>query len=515
MTKKLCIILALTLIILSFSSCGDRQGTVTTVNLSTLSDSYTITDSGTYDFSGKLTEGKIKVEADSDVTIILSGVEITNTDDEAIKIENDGKTEIRIADGSDNVLTGGGDAAINAKSSIKFTGGGFLSIVGSTKHGIECDTDITITGGNIKINSYEHGIKSESKIKVLGGNLDIYSETGKGIKAEKEFLAEDGSVTITTPQNEGLESKGALTINGGRFDITAGEDGINAGTSDSATTTDEPVVSDNSNAIPNGGEGTGAIPPEGAQPEIIRPEGGFPMVGEGEQNNNGDEPSDNRPQRGKRPVMKGEITGEAEFDVPPEPVWSEPGLPMRQKGQGGFGRVNEDSVITINGGYIRISCLGDGIDSNGSLSINGGTVIIDGPNNSGNGPLDSDGEMIINGATVLTASAKGMTQMPRSMTQGIITQNFETALKEGQEIVIMNTDKKIIAEHTVGKVCEMLIYTSPDVKMGSPYTIYVDGEEAATVTASTSIGSVGGRGGMKPDGRIPMPKGEKAEITNE
>lgn len=420
---------------------ADFNETTTFVNLGN-AEEYEITKSGTYILTGTLTGGKVEVEAEGDVTLILSDVEIVNTDDEAIKIENSGITTIKTADGTQNTLTGGGDAAINAKSNIILNGSGTLNINGTQKHGIECDGDITINGGIININSYEHGINSEAVITILGGDIDITAKTGKGIKAEKKFLSENGNVKIKSIENEGIESKGSLTINGGNFDILACDDGINAGTSGS-TSTDATT-------------------------------------------------------KGEMPVNP------ADFEVPEGATTSGRGIPFEhEKGQGGkgagfgtggMGRVNADSVITINGGTVNINCAGDGIDSNGSLTINGGTITIDGPENSKNGPLDSDGEMLINGATVMTVSARSMTQMPRSMTQGILNVNFETPLSRGDEIVLMNSDKKIIAEHKVGRICEILLYTSPEISDDEQYTVYVNGDEFAVITPQRSIhGGFGGK----------------------
>lgn len=516
--KKTFLTLLLTTALFLVTACSgktDFNEEITFIRFTDSSSKYTITEGGTYHFSGVLNEEKISVEANQDVTLILSGVEITNSNDEAIKIENTGTTVIRTADGTNNTITSGGDSAINAKSSIIIEGDGTLNINGTKMHGIESDADITVNSGNINIDSYEHGMKSESKISILGGTIDIHSQTGKGIKAEKEFLGENGNVTIVTDENEGLESKGALTINGGKYNITAGEDGINAGTSDSttSTTTAEEAAQnmpENENAIPQGGESTGAVPPEGAQPDRFRPEEGFPMDGEGEQKDIGEMPH-NKPVRGERPVMDAELLEEPRFDIPPDVTYSGTGLPMGGRGdRGGFGRVNEDSVLTINGGYIKINCLGDGIDSNGSLTINGGTIIIDGPENSGNGPLDSDGEMLINGATVLTASSRGMTQMPRSMTQGIISYTFVSPLSAGDEITIMDSEQKIIIEHKIERICEMLVFTSPDISADEEYTIYVNGKEHTNVGAVKSLQNEfpSMRGGKHPFEFPPEPTAE-------
>jgi len=520
-------------IILCFTACTaqtDFEGKTTFVNLNSSSGNYTITDGGVYSFSGKLTGGKIKVEASDNVTLLLSGVEIENAEDEAIKIDSTAITTIKVSDNSNNVVSGGTDAAINAKSDIIIEGGGNITINGTKKHGIECDGNITVKSGNITVNSYEHGIKSASVIRITDGNITINSETGKGIKAEKEYIGENGNIIINTPQNEGLESKGALTINGGNYDITAGEDGINAGT---AETTDENTVTDgqssssdvqitsdqtssdsispegesaknNLNATPSENESTGADSSEDAQPDIPRPEGMFPTGGKGERTMNGEFPREKGEfQKGDRPM-------------PPTDDYIFPRNDNRGSMHGGFGNVNADSVITINGGNIKINCLGDGIDSNGSLTINGGTIVIDGPENSENGPLDSDGEMIINGGSVLTSSSRGMTQLPRSMTQGIITVNFQSRLETGDIITISDENGNTVVEHTVGRICEAFMFTSHDIKYETEYTVSVNGEIFTTVSSGVNhMFGFGGRGSMKENEVLPSRQDSKMTSEQE
>ena len=208
--KKTILLFLLSLMIIPIcTSCStDTNKTITFVNFTEQSKEYKITKGGIYNFSGTLTDNKIIVKANADVTLILSGVEITNTDDEAIKIESSGTTTIKTEKETVNILSGGGDAVIKTNSNIILEGNGILNVNGSFKHGLECDGDITIKSGTININSYEHGIKSESAITIIGGNVEIIAETGKGIKAEKKFLAEDGNIKIISMENEGIEKIG-------------------------------------------------------------------------------------------------------------------------------------------------------------------------------------------------------------------------------------------------------------------------------------------------------------------
>ena len=77
-------------------------------------------------------------------------------------------------------------------------------------------------------------------------------------------------------------------------------------------------------------------------------------------------------------------------------------------GFGGFGgrqqdtfTASSDSMILINGGTFTIVSSGDNIDSNGDLTINGGTLDLT-CNGSGNTTIDCDGTYTNNGGDVTT-----------------------------------------------------------------------------------------------------------------
>ena len=78
--------------------------------------------------------------------------------------------------------------------------------------------------------------------------------------------------------------------------------------------------------------------------------------------------------------------------------------------------------IDISGGTIYgYSTGGDGFDSNGSLTISGGSVTIWTANSADNQPLDADGQITISGGTVLAAGASNGMGMNLSATQPYVT----------------------------------------------------------------------------------------------
>ncbi|MBR2594078.1 MAG: carbohydrate-binding domain-containing protein [Firmicutes bacterium] len=75
----------------------------------------------------------------------------------------------------------------------------------------------------------------------------------------------------------------------------------------------------------------------------------------------------------------------------------------------------------IYGGTIYIDSGADAIDSNGTLTISGGTIIAFSSSSGDNSPLDSDGEFTLTGGTVLAVGAGQMSQTPNSASQVYVT----------------------------------------------------------------------------------------------
>jgi len=91
-----------------------------------------------------------------------------------------------------------------------------------------------------------------------------------------------------------------------------------------------------------------------------------------------------------------------------------------------------DFSINIYGGTIKaVSATGDGIDSNGSLNISGGTVEIWCQSGADNQPLDADGAVNITGGTVLAAGMSAGMGMNLNATQNVVTYGGATGMMGG------------------------------------------------------------------------------------
>ena len=181
---------------------------------------------------------------------------------------------------------------------------------------------------------------------------------------------------------------------------------------------------------------------------------------------------------------------------------------------------NEDgvSVTTINGGNIHIiaglGAEGDGIDSNGYLVINGGTVI-SAANPASDAGLDSDLGSFIHGGTVV---AMGSSMDWAESDSGQVTMNLQFAAYQTGAVRITNEDgtevfafdpAAVLGEHA--RRYQGLILSCPDFRQGESYHVYMDGVQMAYTGTDVmrGPGGMGGFGGQRPEGGRPdMPEGE-------
>lgn len=128
---------------------------------------------------------------------------------------------------------------------------------------------------------------------------------------------------------------------------------------------------------------------------------------------------------------------------------------------------DEESIITINNGTVIANILedaeeGDGIDSNGYLYINGGTVYAFAHPGADNG-LDSDLGTYINGGTVFSTGSMYEQVKTDNNTQ-IIQMQLSKEIDANESIAIVDTDNNVLFAFKTDRKVSTIVYSSDELK---------------------------------------------------
>ena len=468
----------------------------------------TIAAAGTYVLSGTLSDGGIVVAAGDDdkVQLVLNGVDITSADSAAILVENADKVFVTLV--GENRLANGGsfdegadiDAVIFARDDLTINGEGSLIIASPAGHGIVGKDDVKLVSGSVTITAAGRGIDANDSLLVAGGSYAIASgkdavrckndedadkgyilifdgefnlivgggaanaathaqgmmgfgrqatsadegsaASAKGIKASSDLSVLGGSFVIDTA-DDALHADADLTVDAGSLTIASGDDGMHAG--------DDLTI--------NGGTVAITRSYEGIEGKTITINGGSISLTASDDGLNAAGGADG--------------SGYGFYD-------------MFASQDGGS--------ITINGGSLYVNAQGDGIDSNGDLAVTGGTVVVSGPTNSGNGALDYNGTATITGGTVIAAGASGMAE---NFGNGS-TQVSALVSLNGQAGAITVTDAggNVILSGEVEKSFNCVVISSPDLQVGGAYTVSSGSASAQLSVTDTLMGAGSGMGGF-------------------
>ena len=459
-----------------------------TINLSnptaidgvTVSDGViTITKAGNYKLTGTY-EGQIKVEAaDSDmVRLVLKNATITNSTGAAINVVEADEVVIYTASGTINTVSDGSsyadtangspDAAIYSKSDLTLAGEGTLKVEGKYEEGIHTSDGLVIASGTLEVNAANTGIKGKDYVDILDGTVTVtasqdgikatnntdgnrgwvrlsggtvnISADDDGFKAERVLEISGGTLNINQA-NEGIEGQ-YINILDGTVNVTSSDDGINASYSTTSTSTESASTSTmqtaqrNQAAQGNTGQGNAA-------------QGGQPPAGGG----------------------AGGGMGGGTFEV-------------------------VDATINISGGTVTVNAKGDGIDSNGTATLSGGTVIVYGPFTGGNTSLDTNGDLLLNGATVTAANSGDMFEAPSTnSTSGYLKISNVSNLSAGTTVQVTDSSGNVVANYKVtNSSTALIVVSSSKITKGESYTVYtttdsVDVSSTTLASNATLLGS--------------------------
>ncbi|MCQ2522090.1 MAG: carbohydrate-binding domain-containing protein [Lachnospiraceae bacterium] len=508
----------------------DATNVADTIQLSD-GEIYTIASSGTYVFSGTASEGQIVVDAeDAKVQIVLNGVDITNSAGPVIYVKSADKVFVTLADGSNNTFRTTGefqadgdtnvDGTIFSKSDLTINGSGALSI-DSTEHGIVGKDDVKICGGDLVIKAAGHAIEGKDSIRLASSGSMILEAGKDGLHAGNDEEDEKGyiyiyeaSLTINC-ESDAIDAEYICQIDGGILTISAGDDAIHADGDLYYNDGKCEVLScyeglEGSTITVNGGDIDINASDDGMNAAGDSIAGNPPNMSEGAERN------DMFPQDDRMPGMwegnaepdggPGGKPGEVPSGEPGERPGGEPsGEPRERPGEkpgGGFGGNmgggmmdgNDAYVLTINGGNICIKANGDGLDSNGLLYINGGTIFVEGPTNDGNASIDFGTNAYINGGSVIAIGSSGMVEnFAEASSQGIIT-FANTTISAGDEVMLLDANGNILLSCAASIDCTCAQFSCHEIKAGETYTIQIGDTTTEIMMESAIYSNVSGFG---------------------
>jgi len=547
-----------------------------------------ITSAGTYIITGTLDDGQIKIFTGDkgSVRLVLNNAHINCSTSAPIYAVSAEKTVIILAEGTENSVADGAIyifedkatdepcAAIFAKDDLTITGAGLLTVNARYNNGIQSKDDLKITGGRITINARNDGIKGKDSVAVKNGTI-IVEAGGDGVQSnndadeDKGFIAISGGTFIITAGADGIQAETALNISGGNLTIASGgssaaadnsrvnqhtpsgirmqnnaaatentisakglkagtavvisgasieldcmDDGINANkyvaviSGDITIASGDDAIHANTSLVIDGGTIAVTKSYEGLESKLIVLDGGDIHLVSDDDGINVNGGSEGFPM-----VPGNRFTDNA----------SVKGYNPTSNTSGGA----DNYYLTIKSGYLSIDAGGDGIDVNGPVKMTGGTVIVNGPTNNGNGALDYTGSFVVNGGYLIAAGSSGMAQAPDdSSTQNSVMVNFPAQQAATTLFRIETSSGANILTFEPKKTYQSVVVSSPDIVEDETYIvfsggsstgkavdgIYSDGEysggtQITTLTISDMVtvhGTAGGGpgGGSFPGGRM-------------
>ncbi|MBR0484604.1 MAG: carbohydrate-binding domain-containing protein, partial [Oscillospiraceae bacterium] len=396
-----------------------------------------------YDGTFNITSGGDGLKA-SNTTDEGMGFIYIRTGNFTINAEEDGmqaESELIIEDGDFDITSGGG--AVNAEQKHDdfggmMGGGGFGGGRGgwdmqnsdnstpadmpaggtsSDMNSSDAPADMPAGGAPSDMNSGDTSVNADSAESTEEDTISI-----KGIKAGSILYISGGSFKFNTADDT-LHSNNNLYITGGEFNITAGDKALHA---DADLTVSGGIVN-----ITQSYEGIEAsdILISGGTINLTSSDDGF-NASDGSQ-------------------------------------------------QGAMGNAVNCS-LEISGGYVHVNADGDGLDSNGAMTISGGTVIVDGPTNDGNGALDSNNGIALTGGFLMAVGSSGMAEYPDDASQNTIVITLDNYQTADTLVTICDDDGNEIVSFAPSKQFNSVIFSSDTLESGKTYTLYLNGTSTAS-----------------------------------
>jgi Carbohydrate-binding domain-containing protein Cthe_2159 len=450
----------------------------------------TITNAGTFVFTGSLADGQIIVRTTDKglVRLVLKGVDITSKTSSPIFIDKAEKVAIIIADGTENKITDaaaysnitkGQNAAIYSQTFTSISGQGNLIIIANYKDGIASKDGLLIKNGNIKVTAKDEGIRGKDYLVIRDGKFDITTNTGDGLKSDNESDKNYGYVVIDkgtfkiNAQGDGVSAQTTLTVKDGDFNITAGggstktvATGVSAkgfkgqglvkiGVTSTIISTADDCINSNTDVIIEKGTFQMATSDDGihANSSVTVKNGNITIT------------------KCFEGIEAKTITfekGNFSINSSNDAINATAGTDAQQ---------NDGSFIYIKGGtFVLDAANGDPLDSNGAISMTDGTIIINGPGGM-EVPMDYNATFVVSKGLIIASGGNSkMLQAPStSSTVNSLKLTFNVANPVGTVFNITDENNNFIVGFKPTKSYQSIIFTSEKLTKNRKYTIQTGG----------------------------------------
>ena len=499
------------------------EGTVISGRSSQTGSVLTLTGKGVYHVTGRGENMQIVVNdaaKSGNVTLILDEVTLTNAEAPVLVVESADKVILWVT-GDCALACGAADsalgAAVYARDTLTVAGDGTLAVTAG-QDGFVCKDNYRQTGADVTIDAAGAGLNVNDSVRIGGGTLSITS--GKdGIhlsnsKLDSWFYLENGAVSITAGQ-DGIDVSGEedsfsgfMTLYGGSLTVSSGagptahrwgsdistkglkcQGDIYIGAVTLSVSSEDDAIHSDASVSVTGGILTLASGDDGIHAgSALSVSGGRLLVS---QSHEGLEAWQIDLSGGEINVYAADdglnAAGGSDTTSQETEFWGR---------RGGWDPSSGTGVLNISGGTVYVNAEGDGLDSNGSLYVTGGLVIVEGPTNGGNGALDRGDAFgsvaSITGGTVLALGSTGMAANFDAGTQC----SALVSLSGGPGTVVSAGDGSGFT-FTASKAFACAVYSSPALREGSVYPLTA-GEQSAEMdfTAGRYFSDVtGGFGG--------------------
>ena len=395
-----------------------------------------------YVVSGSTDNGSLTILGEKKYEVQLNNVSITNPDSAALNLLSKKRAFI-VASGTNTLADGTSSqndhkGALYCKGKLIFaSGSGQLNVTGSYNNAIHSADYIVIDRGNTIYakSTKNHGVKANDGIYINGGvlNVEVSAEAAKGLNSESNIQVNGGRTTVIATGGgiyEDGEAKGAAAI---KCDSVYTQNGGEVYLK--ATGNGGKGLKADWEAYVNGGKlrvvTTGGVYSSGR--DTASPKG----IKIGTKN-----------VHGVLAIYGGDVM-------------------VRTNGQKGEG-IESKGTLTIGGGSVVVSAYDDAINSAGDMYITGGTVVSVGRNNDG---IDANGNLYIEGGTIVAYGAGGA--------ESCIDTNERTCLyiKGGN---ILGIGGRIDA--TLGSTTQGIVSTSGTLSANTTVTVSDGNNTLATFT---------------------------------